>query len=172
MLLVLPRLFSVVVSSRDQHLLSSLLEVAALSPQSAHQSSRTIVAVIGLLHVNGVVRLFESGIRPDGMPRCISRHTGAPASHLFLWADVYRSSMVCASSDFQVCRRAIWLSESLEKFEPPPGYRWGEQGGSDFTVVPQPYTPPLESHWSRSCGKSQVLLDDSQQPRTGPRSEQ
>jgi hypothetical protein len=83
MLLVLPRLFSVVVSSRDQHLLASLLEVAALSPKSAHQSSRTIVAVVGLLHVNGVVRLFESGIRPDGMPRCISKYTGAPASHHF-----------------------------------------------------------------------------------------
>jgi pheromone shutdown protein TraB len=100
MLAILPRAYTAIIGSRDAYLLHSLLECCALlhggsSPSGGRGracESKTVVGVVGLLHVNGMTKRFLRGQRPGHL------HQQTPAAAAAERLPLARSAPIVARS--------------------------------------------------------------------------
>ena len=100
MLAILPRAYTAIIGSRDAYLLHSLLECCALLHGGSSPSggwggaceAKTVVGVVGLLHVNGMTKRFLRGQRPGHL------HQQTPASAAAERLPIGRSDPIVARS--------------------------------------------------------------------------
>jgi pheromone shutdown protein TraB len=100
MLAILPRAYTAIIGSRDAYLLHSLLECCALLHGGSSPSvgrggaceAKTVVGVVGLLHVNGMTKRFLRGQRPGHL------HQPTSAAAAAFWLPIARSAPIVARS--------------------------------------------------------------------------
>ncbi len=126
LLILFPRVYNAIIGSRDRYLAQSLVECCVLEHMNNNSetergqeeerdenkgSDGCVVAVVGLLHVNGMVRRMgmQGTNSPMGMDSTPRPPTATP--------------------------RAVWLSKSGETFVPPQGYQWACKSAQNFDLV-------------------------------------
>jgi len=157
MLLLLPRAYNAIIGSRDAYLMHSLLECCALldgGSRRAAGEAKTVVAVVGLLHVNGMTKRFLQGERPGGR---VHEQSGAASAHARACDGLGDSAALGDNDDDDALPRAVWVSGNRQysRFVPPPGYEWACTSGQDFGVQRKASEPPLRDYWRRSTGRSE-----------------
>ena len=130
LLILFPRVYNAIIGSRDRYLAQSLVECCVLEHMNDNSederdqeeerdenkgSDGCVVAVVGLLHVNGMVRrmAMSSTHSPMGMGSTPRPPAATP--------------------------RAVWLSKSGETFVPPQGYQWACKSAQNFDLVSNNY---------------------------------